>query len=190
MIKILIINSAEPDIVEFAENIKRHISNEKAICKIINYKETLTTSIEEFDGIIISGSPQGDDIVEHHQPYFQWIKSYNKPVLGICAGHHITAFMYGAEYFRSIEPESGKNEVQILKNEMLFQGLPNPFITQQMHNDSVSLPKDFIHLAKSEICFNQAMKHPEKQLYTLQFHPEYLNPQIIQNFITICENKT
>ena len=187
--RLLIINSAEPNVSEFAENIKRHISSEEATCTIIDYAETLSFGLNEFDAIIISGSPQGDDIVEHHQPYFQWIKEFEKPVLGICAGHHVTAFMHGAKYLRRIEAESGKTKIQVIQDDLLFKNLPNPFTTYQMHNDSVTLPVGFIHLAKSHTCFNQAMKHEKKPLYTLQFHPEYFNPEVIRNFIDICKNR-
>ncbi len=188
MLNILIINSAEPGINEFSENIKKHISEDETTCNSINYRETLLTNIDDYDGIFISGSPQGDDIVENHQPYFQWIKETDTPVLGICAGHHITAFMHGAEYLRSVEPESGDVFIEKLANDPIFSNLTNPFVARQMHNDSVTLPDGFIHLAKSNKCFNQAMKHTKKALYTLQFHPEYLNPGIIHNFISICKD--
>lgn len=185
--KLLIINSAEPTITEFADNLQQIISSRKVNSEIVNYHSCPTVNFSNYDGVLISGSPQGDDIVEHHQPYFQWIKTYEKPVFGICAGHHITGFMYGAKYLRSVEPESGDQEVEILIDDPIFTGLSSPFVTRQMHNDSVTLPKGFIHLSSSKICVNQAMKHPKKPLYTFQFHPEYLNPQLILNFINICD---
>ncbi|MGQ8336501.1 type 1 glutamine amidotransferase [Sunxiuqinia sp. A32] len=186
MLKILIINSAEPEIFEFAVNIEKLIPSHLATCQIINYREAIAVNVDSYDGIFISGSPQGDDIVEHHQPYFLWIKDSKKPILGICAGHHITGYLYGAEYLRSVEPESGDVLIEVLKDDPLFIDLPHSFLVRQMHNDSVPLPKGFIHLAQSKVCFNQAMKHAEKPLYTLQFHPEYLNPEIIHNFTSIC----
>ncbi|HKJ41187.1 MAG TPA: hypothetical protein VKA27_03795 [Sunxiuqinia sp.] len=57
--KTLVINSAEPDVMEFAENLQRIIR-----------QRNITREVIKFDGVLISGSPQGDDIVEHHQPYF------------------------------------------------------------------------------------------------------------------------
>lgn len=182
----LIINSAEPGITEFAENLEQIVKEKQAGCTIQNYQVCPDIDFSHYDGVLISGSPQGDDIVEHHQPYFQWIKTCEKPVFGICAGHHITGFMYGGSYLRSVEPESGDHEVEILINDPIFKGFTNRFVTRQMHNDSVTLPNGFIHLAKSKVCFNQAMKHPDKPLYSFQFHPEYLNKQLIYNFIDIC----
>ena len=57
-----------------------------------------------------------------------------------------------------------------------------------MHNDSITVPIDFELLATSETCVNQLMKNKYKPLYTSQFHPEYYNPELIENFIVICKN--
>ena len=138
-------------------------------------------------GAILTGSPQGNDIVEHHLPYFQWIKNFRQPVLGICAGHHITGFMYGAELLRSKEPESGDFEVEVIKSDPIFTGLGNKMKVKQMHNDSITLPDEFELLASSATCKNQMMKHKKKSLYTCQFHPEFYNQDLIKNFIRMCE---
>ena len=188
--KLLIVNSAEPEVIEFAENIAKIIRRGQVNYELVNYRDCLKLDLSKYDGVLISGSPQGDDIVEHHQPYFQWIKIYQKPVLGICAGHHITGYMHGAEYLRSKEPESGDCEVKIIHDDPIFNGLPETFVTRQMHNDSVTLPEKFVHLAKSTVCSNQAMKHHNKPLYTFQFHPEYLNRELFENFINICAQQS
>ena len=186
--KILIINSAEAGINDFTNPIKEIIEKGNNTVYITEYQDDFTKKVEEYDGVIISGSPQGDDIVEHHQTWFEWVKTYNKPVLGICAGHHIIGFMYGATYLRSLEPESGIVPIRIVKQDAIFGNIPEIFDAMQMHNDSITLPDGFIHLAKSEVCFNQVMKHANRPVYTFQFHPEFINHQIIHNFVGICKN--
>lgn len=185
--RILIINSAEPGITEFTLPVEEIMKKNNLDSEIIEYRECITHSFNNYAGVIITGSPQGDDIVEHHQPWFQWIKDYSKPVLGICAGHHVTGYMYGAEYLRSLEPESGIIKIRIVKDDPIFEGFPQEFEVKQMHNDSITLPDNFIHLAKSASCFNQVMKHVDKPLYTFQFHPEFITQEIFLNFIRICE---
>lgn len=187
MPNILLVNNAEPGITEFAKPIEKIIEDTGFTSVFIEYKECLNFNFNEFDGAILTGSPQGDDIVEHHLPYFLWVKDFEKPVLGICAGHHITGFMYGSEILRSIEPESGDFDIEILKDDFLFEGLPEIFKVKQMHNDSITLPNEFELLASSEICKNQVMKHKTKALYTCQFHPEFYNHQLIRNFIGLCK---
>lgn len=187
MSKILIVNNAEPGITEFASPIEKIISEMNSTSVFIEYAECLTFEFGEFDGAILSGSPQGDDIVEHHLPYFRWIQDFKKPLFGICAGHHITGFLYGSEILRSKESESGDFEAEIVNDDPIFRGLPKSFTVKQMHTDSVTVPNNFELLASSEICVNQLMKHIQKPLYTCQFHPEYYNHDMIRNFIRLCK---
>lgn len=187
MNKILIINNAESGINEFVEPLQNIVEEMGSNCITANYKAAPEFVFKEIDGIILSGSPQGDDIVEHHLPWFQWLKKIEKPVLGICAGHHITGYLFGAELFRSKEPESGDFEIEIQKDDLLFSGLPQKFTVKQMHNDSISLPEEFELLATSSTCKNQLMKHKNKPVYTCQFHPEFYNKDLIRNFLNIVK---
>lgn len=186
MSKILIVNNAEPRITEFATPIEKIISKMGSTSVFIEYADCLTFNFDEFDGAILTGSPQGDDIVEHHLPYFRWIPDFTKPLLGICAGHHITGFLNGSEILWSKEPESGDFEVEVVNNDPIFEGLPKCFTVKQMHNDSITLPEGFELLATSATCKNQLMRHREKLLYTCQFHPEFYNHKLIQNFVKLC----
>jgi len=190
MTKILIVNSAEPGITEFTQPLKAIVEETGSIPVVIEYKDSNSINLNDYLGALISGSPQGDDIVEHHKPYFEWIKSYEKPVFGICAGHHVTGAIYGANLLRSEEPESGNFNVSLLKQDPILRGLPTTFKVKQMHNDSITVPKNFELLATSETCKNQLMKHCNKPLYTSQFHPEYYNHDLIKNFISICVQKS
>ncbi len=186
MKKILIINNAEPEIQDFVRSLEDIVKSCEIEVSRIEYADCLKTDLSAFDGILMSGSPQGDDIVEHHAPYFAWIRTYQKPVLGICAGHHITGYLYGSKLLYSQEPESGDFEIKLLTDDPLLESLPRNLSVKQMHNDSISLPEDFLLLATSDTCRNQLMRHKNKPLYTCQFHPEFYNHKLIQNFITIC----
>ncbi len=186
MPKILIVNNAEPGITEFAAPIERIIAEAGSTSVFMEYADSIHFNFADFDGAILTGSPQGDDIVEHHLPFFRWIQDFEKPVLGICAGHHITGYMYGSTLLRSKEKEAGNFDVEIVQPDPLFSGMPNTFTVKQMHNDSITLPTDFKLLATSKICYNQLMRHKQKPLYTCQFHPEFYNIKLINNFIHLC----
>jgi GMP synthase (glutamine-hydrolysing) len=188
MAHLLVVNNAEPGIREFAMPIEEIIDDHGSSFDFIEYRQCFKTEFNRYDGIILTGSPRGDDIVEHHSPFFEWIKNCKRPILGICAGHHITGFLYGAEILRSVEPESGDFEILLLERDAIFIGLQSVVKVKQMHNDSITLPEGFILLATSKTCKNQMMKHKFKTIYTTQFHPEFYNKEIIRNFIQICEN--
>lgn len=187
---ILIVNNAEPGIRDFVIPLENIIEKCGSKSFFIEYAECLSLNFSGFHGIILTGSPQGDDIVEHHLPYYRWIKKIDKPIFGICAGHHIIGALFGAEILRNIEAESGIFEVEILKNDPVLNEVPRLIRVQQMHNDSVTLPGDFELLATSCLCKNQLMKHKNKPIYTSQFHPEFFNQEIISNFLLICERHT
>lgn len=187
MQKILVVNNAEPGTSEFTKPIERIVEMAGAIAVCIDYRDCVNVDPDNFDGVILTGSPQGNNIVEHHLPYFRWIETFEKPVLGICAGHHITGFIYGSEVLRSKEPESGDYEVEIVKQDPLLEGLSTTIKVKQMHNDSITLPENFELLATSKTCKNQLMKHRQKPLYTCQFHPEFYNTRLIHNFTGLCK---
>jgi len=188
MPKILLVNNAEPGIHDFTKPLEK-IATRYGNAVIIEYKDCASICKKNFDGIILSGSPQGDDIVEHHLPYYKWLEETEKPVLGICAGHHITGYLFGAKLLRKQEPESGDFFVTIVAKDPVLHEIANPFRVKQMHNDSITLPNNFGLLGTSKVCRNQLMKHKQKPIYTCQFHPEFYNHRLIQNFIKLCTNK-
>lgn len=186
MTRILIINSAESGVHEFTKPLEKIVKETDFDAQTVEYAKIENVNLERFDGVLISGSPQGDDIVDHHKPYFEWLKDFDKPVFGICAGHHITGALFGSELLRSKEPESGDFNVEVLKDDPLFRSIPKVFKVRQMHNDSVTLPENFELLATSDTCRNQLMKHKNKPLYTSQFHPEFFNADLLRNFLRLC----
>lgn len=182
----LIINNANRGIREFCEPIEKILDEMNIPFKTIEFGDTLKTPMAEYRGMILSGSPRGNDIADHHQPYFKWILTCNRPIFGMCAGHHIVGRLYGAELLRSVEKEVGDCYVEIDRPDPIFAGLADRFSARQNHHDSITLPEGFILLAHSEVCKVEAMKHRTRPIYTTQFHPEISNPEMIRSFIQIA----
>ncbi len=191
----LIINNAEPGITEFVRPLEKIVASSGNSFKTIEYEDTLKADLSKYLGFILSGSPRGDDIADHHQQFFRWIKDMEQPgathlpVFGMCAGHHIVGLLYGAQLIRMKEKEVGDFLVEIDHPDPIFQGIEKSFQVRQNHHDSITLPPGFILLAHSAACKNAAMRHPRLPIYTTQFHPEILNPQLILNFIQLTKNK-
>ena len=58
------------------------------------------------------------------------------------------------------------------------------------HGNSITVPQGFMHLARSETCENELMKHPEKPTYGVQFHPEKTEGDIIiPNFLSFVRRQ-
>ena len=83
---------------------------------------------------------------------------------------------------------SGFYEVERLAPDPLFDGLPERMLLRCSHYCEVKrLPPGFDCLARSGHCAIEAMKHREKCLYGVQFHPEQFEEPFLHGR-TVLEN--
>lgn len=134
---------------------------------------------EQYDKIIIAGSSLKDFEYLNHLNKFEFIKTTTIPILGICAGMQIIAKIYEAKLKKCKEIEITKTITT--KENKLFKG---EFDTYSIHNYSISLPKEFEKLAKSKKGIH-AIKHKNKEIYGILFHPEIKNKEILLSFIKL-----
>ena len=156
-----------------------------------------TTSFEELDnenidGLVLSGGAPSVALESKLGNCTEYLEKADFPILGICAGHQFMAQFFGGGAAPSKVPEFGKIELTLLKDDKLFDGVPKKSIVWESHNDEVTvLPKTFEILGESKSCKIQAMRHKDKLLYGLQFHPEVehteYGKQIFKNFVNICK---
>jgi GMP synthase (glutamine-hydrolysing) len=97
------------------------------------------------------------------------------PLLGICLGGQLLAQAAGGTVASpSTHGEKGICQVQLTPAgtaDPLFAGVPNPFKTFQLHDDSFSPPPGATLLACSPACPAQAFRLGSNA-YGVQFHPE------------------
>jgi GMP synthase (glutamine-hydrolysing) len=161
----------------------------KIIPNTASVKEILN---ENPDGIVLSGGSPRIGLDGELGNCAELIDKANSPILGICAGHQFIARHFGGRVESSKIPEFGKVELIIITKDSLFDKIPKKSIIWTSHNDEVTkIPKDFLRLATSENCEFQIIKHKDKNLYGLQFHPEVEHTeygiQIFKNFIKLCK---
>jgi len=99
------------------------------------------------------------------------------PVLGICYGHQLLAHGLGSAVVDNPRGEEvGTLPVYLTsqgKKDPLFSGLPNPFLAQISHTQSVlELPRDAVLLAYSEQEPHHAFR-VGRCAWGVQFHPEF-----------------
>jgi GMP synthase (glutamine-hydrolysing) len=101
------------------------------------------------------------------------------------------ALYFGGKAGPSEVPEYGLSRMKVLEEDDLFKGLPKEFLVWESHNDEVKDVPGFAVLAMSENCRIQAIKHHEKPLYGVQFHPEVNNTEhgreILGNFVNVVK---
>lgn len=153
---------------QIAEHLEEY--SEVQVIKLVDFK---LNSLKQFKGIVISGAPLLLTEIDP-TPYYQlfsWINSYSKPLLGICFGHQIIGLLNGARISKMRE-DRNFHEIELIKDDILFERLPHIFEMQEDHCEHISVPHGFDLLACSDTCINEAMKHREKPIYGVQFHPE------------------
>ena len=150
------------------------------------------TSLEDLkamnpEGIILGGGPS----IERIGNCEEIIKEMNVPILGICLGHQMIANVFGGET-RSAEIESyAQIDLKIEKQAGIFEDIGDTLKVWASHKDEViKLPEDFEVLASSDKCAIEAMKHKDKEIYGIQFHPEVQHTprggEIFENFYKLC----
>ncbi len=142
-----------------------------------HYTEINPNNLENYTKVVLSGVALKDNSAINHLENFSWLKDFNKPVLGICAGMQLIGKLFGSPLKPCLE--IGMTQIITLKENPFFA---ETFQAYSLHNYCVEPSADFEVLAKSAQCF-QAIKHIKKPLYGLLFHPEVRNPEILKRFI-------
>jgi len=155
--------------------------------KLIN-NTTPLDQLTDLDGLVIGGGPS----LERTGNCKNYIKELDIPILGICLGHQLIAKVFGGEVGKGKMGGFAEVFVRIVKQDPLFEDLPEKLKVWASHNDEVKrIPEDLEILAKSDICEIEALRHKKKPIYGLQWHPEVYHTErgedIYRNFIKICK---
>lgn len=178
---------------QYNQLIARRVRSEQVYAEIKPYNKITPEEIKEigYKGIIFTGGPNSvyDEMSPH---YTADILDLEIPILGICYGHQLMAYMAGGE-ITSAENSSeyGKTDV-FTQGNILFEGIPKESVCWMSHTDFVkTVPEGFKIIAHTEKCPCAAMCDENRKLYSVQFHPEVTHTvygkQILHNFIfSVC----
>ncbi len=121
-----------------------------------------------------------------------WIDRAPFPILAICVGHQFLGRHFGGRVAHSAVPEFGSVELTVDRpDHPLFAGLPPSLTVWASHNDQVvEVPRGWSVLAHSAACPVEAMAHPDRPIWGVQFHPEVEHTQggqeIFRHFLEAC----
>lgn len=96
------------------------------------------------------------------------------PFLGICLGSQMLAKACNAKVFKAPQKEIGWCRIDLTEEgqkDILFRDIAKNIMVFQWHEDTFNIPENGRHLAKSDVCGNQAFKIG-RNAYGIQFHIE------------------
>lgn len=153
-------------------------------------------SVEEIrvlspDNIVISPGPGNPEKISDFGVCKQVIKELGSeiPILGICLGHQGVFNAFGGNIVHN-EPVHGKKSYIDHEQDELFQGVENPLTVIRYHSlvcNEESLPECLEVTARTPEGLIMGIRHREKPIFGLQFHPESVGTRdgsrIIENFL-------
>ncbi len=175
---------------QYSQLIARRIREQRVYCEI--HPPTLdAAAVRAWNpaGIVLSGGPAS--VLEDDAPDLDpAILDLDLPILGICYGLQLVARILGGRVEPADRREYGPAELVIERSDPLFEGLSDATrrTVWMSHGDWVrSLPPGFTVLGTSEGSPFAAVRHAERPLYGLQFHPEVVHTdggeRILANFV-------
>ena len=184
---------------QYCHLIARQIRQFNVRSEIVPYNTT-SIKIESFShdhlikGVVLSGGP---DSVYREGALIcdKKILETGIPVLGICYGHQLIAYLEGGTVLPGEKGEYGITTVNVERPLGVLKGLGGEQEVWMSHGDTVqSLPDGFQVLASSENCPVAAFMDREKRTFGLQWHPEVIHTrngeQMLRNFVfDVCECK-
>ena len=160
---------------QYNQLIARRVREQNVYAEVKPYTTPLSEIRErQYQGIIFTGGP--NSVYDSASPHYeQGILSLGVPVLGICYGAQLIAWLEGGEIEAAENgSEYGKVEVEACADSILFRDVPARSQCWMSHTDSIKTPPAGYRVsAHTGACPTAAMENVEKQIYAVQFHPEF-----------------
>lgn len=180
---------------QYNQLIARRVRECNVYCEVHSYKLSID-KIKELNpiGIIFTGGP--NSVYLENAPKVECeLFELGIPLLGICYGAQLMAYVLDGKVTTPETCEYGKTETKFDVNSPLFKELPDLGTTWMSHTDYIEIaPKGFKTIAHTKACPCAAMENTEKKLYGMQYHPEVLHTdnglKMLSNFLfNVCGAK-
>ena len=181
---------------QYNQLIARRVREQHVYAEIRAYNKITPEEIAEtgYKGIIFTGGP--NSVYEETSPPFDsTVLELGIPVLGICYGAQLMAWMEGGCVTSAANSSEYGKTLLTVDDCALFHGIPHDSICWMSHTDYISrVPENFRITAKTEKCPCAAMCDERRGLYAVQFHPEVTHTeygrQMLNNFLfCVCRCK-
>jgi GMP synthase (glutamine-hydrolysing) len=177
---------------QYGQLIARRVREQNVFCQIVRH-DLSAERVRELKprGLIFSGGPSS--VYEPGAPHCDpKLFDLGIPVLGICYGMQLACQALGGEVQPAPSREFGRAQCRIHEEDGLFTGVPEETIVWMSHGDQVQMTSGaFVPLAETETCPVAAVRHRDRPVFGLQFHPEVSHTpygsRILRNFLySVC----
>jgi len=177
---------------QYTQLIARRVREQGVYAAIVPYEADEATAREYAPrGVILSGGPSS--VYEPGAPGLPaWVLAGGLPVLGICYGMQLLTHALGGTVAPAGEREYGPADIRLDGGDPLWAGLDALQPVWMSHGDRITAPPPgFVPLARSTHSPYAAIRHAERPLYGVQFHPEVTHTpagaDILRNFaLGVC----
>ena len=161
---------------QYNQLIARRVRECHVYCEVHPYNMSIEKiRALEPKGIIFTGGPNSVS-AEGSPRYDKEIFELGIPVLGICYGSQLMAYLLGGSVKTAPVSEYGKTEVEVDQRSVLFSEVSQRTSCWMSHTDYIEkAPADFQITAHTPVCPVAAMENAKKKLYAVQFHPEVMH---------------
>ena len=177
---------------QYNQLIARRVRECNVYAEVVSYTDAMK-KINEMkpNGIIFTGGPNSvyDPESPHCEPE---MFELGIPVMGICYGSQLMAYMLGGKVETAPVSEYGKTIVSVKPGSVLMEGVSEETVCWMSHTDYIAqVPEGFVISADTPVCPVAAMECPEKKFYATQFHPEVMHTEegmkMLSNFVyNVC----
>jgi len=167
---------------EFVAPVARIVSRAGYEWREVHFSAISSQDINDISGIILCGTAIKDNVFAERAEEFTWLRDVNVPVLGICAGMQALCLIHGG--FLRLACEIGMTTVRVTGPDPLLDNRQS-FEAYELHSFACDPPPGWVVMASSDRCV-QAVRHPNRPLYGVMFHPEVRNDQVVEQFCALC----
>jgi GMP synthase (glutamine-hydrolysing) len=173
---------------QYGQLIARRVREQNVFCQVVRH-DLPASRIAELRprGLILSGGPSS--VYARGAPRCDpQIFELGVPVLGICYGMQLACHLLGGQVRPAHSREFGRAVCQVRDTSGLFAGVPSETVVWMSHGDQVQTVNGaWVSLAATETCPVAAVRHQDRPVYGLQFHPEVSHTpcgnRILRNFL-------